>query len=67
MAGARNLEQLSISVKELSEVLRISKLIAYKLANSKVFPILIDRRNVIPIKKLEKWLEENTGFIDGEK
>lgn len=63
MAGARNLEQLSISVKELSEVLGISKPIAYKLANSKSFPILqIGRRKVIPIKKLEKWLEENTNI-----
>ena len=63
MAGARNLEQLSISVKELSEVLGISKPIAYKLANSKGFPILqIGRRKVIPIKKLEKWLEENTNI-----
>ena len=63
MAGARNLEQLSISVKELSEVLGISKPIAYKLANSKGFPILqIGRRKIIPVKKLEKWLEENTNI-----
>ena len=63
MAGARNLEQLSISVKELLEALGISKPIAYKLANSKGFPILqIGRRKVIPIKKLEKWLEENTNI-----
>lgn len=68
MAGARNLEQLSISVKELSEVLGISKPIAYKLANSKGFPILqIGRRKVIPIKKLEKWLEENTNIRDDTK
>lgn len=63
MEGARNLEQLSISVKKLSEVLGISKPIAYKLANSKGFPILqIGRRKVVPIKKLEKWLEENTNI-----
>lgn len=68
MAGARNLEKLSISIKELSEVLGISKPIAYKLANSKDFPILqIGRRKVIPVKKLERWLEENTGFIGGKK
>lgn len=34
------MEQLTISVTELSKVLGISKPIAYKLANSKDFPIL---------------------------
>lgn len=61
------MEQLSISVKDLARVLGISKPIAYKLANSKGFPILqIGRRKVIPVKNLEKWLEENTGFAGGE-
>ena len=55
------MEQLSISVQELCKVLGISKPIAYRLVNSKDFPVLqIGRRKVIPIKKLEKWLEENT-------
>lgn len=61
------MEQLSISVKDLARVLGISKPIAYKLANSKGFPILqIGRRKVIPVKNLEKWLEENTDFAGGE-
>ncbi len=61
------MEQLSISVKDLARVLGISKPIAYKLANSKGFPVLqIGRRKVIPVKNLEKWLEENTGFAGGE-
>lgn len=34
------MEQLTISATELSKVLGISKSIAYKLANSKDFPIL---------------------------
>lgn len=62
------IKQLIISVTELSKVFCISKSITYKLANSKDFPILqIGRRKVIPVKKLEKWLEENTGFVGGEK
>lgn len=62
------MEQLSIFITELLKVLGVSKPIAYRLANSKGFPVLqIDRCKVIPIKKLEKWLEETTGFIGGEK
>ena len=62
------IEQLTISVTELSKVLGVSKPIAYRLANSKDFPVLqIGSRKVIPVKKLEKWLEENTGFVGGEK
>ena len=62
------MEQLTISITELSKVLGVSKPIAYRLANSKGFPVLqIGSRKVIPVKKLEKWLEENTGFVGGEK
>lgn len=61
------MEQLSISVKDLARVLGVSKPVAYRLANSKGFPVLqIGRRKVIPVKNLEKWLEENTGFAGGE-
>ena len=49
------IEQLTISVTELSKVLGVSKPIAYRLANSKDFPVLqIGSRKVIPVKKLEK-------------
>ena len=57
------IEQLTISVTELSKVLGVSKPIAYRLANSKDFPVLqIGSRKVIPVKKLEKWLEEKIEF-----
>lgn len=55
------MEKLTLSVEELGKQLGISKPTAYKLANSKGFPVCqLGKRKIIPVEALQTWLKENT-------
>jgi len=54
------MEKLCISVDELRNQLGISRCTAYQLVNRYDFPkIRLDRRILIPVAGLEKWLAES--------
>lgn len=55
------MEKLTLSVEELGKQLGISKPTAYKLVNSKGFPVCrLGKRKIIPIEALQTWLKGNT-------
>ena len=53
-------EKMTVSVEEMAEMLGISRSVAYQLVRERDFPVIrvSERRLIIPIKSLEKWLEE---------
>ena len=55
-------EKMAISVEEMGAMLGISRSVAYKLSREKGFPAVRVSANrvIIPVKPLEKWLEERT-------
>jgi len=54
------MEKLCISVAELRSQLGISRCTAYQLVSRDDFPkIRLDRRILIPIEGLKKWIAEN--------
>jgi DNA binding domain, excisionase family len=60
--------KLCISVPEVAEKLGISRPKAYELVQREGFPkIQIDRRILIPVAGLEKWLEVQAGTGGGGK
>lgn len=55
------MEKLTYTLVEAAQVLGISKSYAYELAKRNELPIVrIGSRIVVPIKRLEEWLEEQT-------
>ncbi len=53
--------KMTLNVKELATCLGIGMNSAYQLVNSKGFPALkIGKRIVVPIEKLEQWIESNS-------
>lgn len=54
-------EKLTLSVEELAKELGISKPIAYELTKRDGFPSIrvSERRIIIPVEPLRRWLEEN--------
>lgn len=55
------MEKLTYTLVEAAQVLGISKSYAYELAKRNELPIVrIGSRIVLPIKRLEEWLEEQT-------
>lgn len=53
-------ENLGYSIKELSEILKISKSNAYQLAKNEDFPkIKIGKRIFIPAENLKEWIRRN--------
>ncbi len=51
-------EKLIYSIPEAAEVLGISTSKMYQVVNMKGFPVIaLGKRRVIPIKALERWLE----------
>ena len=51
----------TLNVKELAKYLGIGLNSAYQLVNSKGFPALkIGKRIVVPIEKLEQWVNINS-------
>ena len=55
-------EKVTYTVAELAESLGIGKSLAYELVHRAGFPRIVvgNRRILIPIKQLEKWLEVNS-------
>ena len=60
-------ERLTLSVEELAKELGISKPIAYELIKREGFPSIrvSERRIIIPVEPLRRWLEENAQGIGG--
>ena len=60
-------EKLTLSVEELAKELGISKPIAYELIKREGFPSIrvSERRIIIPVEPLRRWLEENAQGIGG--
>ena len=52
--------KMTVSVEEMAEMLGISRSVAYQLIKERDFPVVrvSERRLIIPVKSLEKWLEE---------
>lgn len=52
--------KITVSVEEMAEMLGISRSVAYQLTKHGDFPVVrvSERRLIIPVKSLEKWLEE---------
>ena len=52
--------KMTVSVEEMASMLGISRSVAYQLIKEDGFPVIrvSERRLIIPIKSLEKWLEE---------
>jgi excisionase family DNA binding protein len=54
-------EKLTVSIKEMAELLNISLPTAYKLTKTEGFPVLmIGKRQLIPIQGLQAWMKKNT-------
>ena len=53
-------EKMTVSVEEMAERLGISRSVAYQLVKERDFPAIRvgGRRLIIPIKSLERWLDE---------
>ena len=51
--------KMTVSVEEMAVMLGISRSVAYQLIKEDGFPVIrvSERRLIIPIKSLEKWLE----------
>lgn len=56
-------EKMTLTVEEMGERLGISRSVAYQLVREKDFPVIriSERRLIIPIKSLEKWLSDRAG------
>ena len=55
--------KMTVSVDEMASMLGISRSVAYQLVKEQGFPAIrvSERRLIIPIKSLEKWLSDRTG------
>lgn len=53
-------DKMTVSVEEMASMLGISRSVAYQLIKEKGFPSIRvgERRVIIPVKSLERWLEE---------
>jgi excisionase family DNA binding protein len=51
--------KMTVTVEEMAEMIGISRSVAYQLVKEADFPVIrvSERRLIIPIKSLEKWLE----------
>ena len=56
-----NRDEYCISVAEMGRRIGVSRATAFNLANSEGFPaIRIGKRILVPVKRLEEWLEAQT-------
>lgn len=63
MEGIVKHEKKTYSVTEAAEVLGISKSLMYRVIRMDGFPVIdLGRRKRIPIKSLEKWMEEQAAI-----
>lgn len=61
-------ENRNLTVKEMSEYLKIGITNAYQLIHKPGFPAvkITQGKFIIPKKSLDKWLEEQAGKVDAE-
>ena len=58
------MERLTYTVKEVADLLGISKSYAYQLVKERKLPVLeVGNRRVIPKNQFELWIEESTNKI----
>lgn len=58
----KNIERKTLNVKELAQVLGIGQTKARELCKTKGFPVIkIGNRYLVPITRLEEWLNNNIG------
>lgn len=58
----KNIEKMTLSVKELAQVMGIGENTARQLCRSKGFPtIKVGSRTLIPIRRFEEWLNNSVG------
>ena len=58
------MEKLAMNVKEMAELLGISKPKAYDLTEIKGFPVIrLGKRKIIPVESFHAWLKENAGKV----
>lgn len=53
-------EKMTVSVEEMATMIGVSRSVAYQLVKERGFPAIRigERRLIIPIKSLERWLDE---------
>lgn len=57
------MEKMVYTVKEVAELLGISRSYAYELVKEKKLPVLdLGRRKVIPKNRFDEWIRENSGI-----
>ena len=55
------MEKMVYTVKEMAQLLGISKSYAYELVKERKVPVLdLGKRKVIPKDRLDEWIRENT-------
>jgi len=55
------MEKLTLSVQEVAKQLNVSKPTAYKIVNSKGFPVCkLGKRILVPVEAFQEWLKVNT-------
>lgn len=55
------MEKIVYTVKEMAQLLGISKSYAYELVKERKVPVLdLGKRKVIPKDRLDEWIRENT-------
>lgn len=53
------MEKLTVTVKEMADIVGVSRCTAYELIHQQGFPVVwLGKRAVIPIEGLKKWLNE---------
>ena len=58
------MERLTYTVKEVADLLGISKSYAYQLVKERKLPVLeVGNRRVIPKNQFELWIKESTNKI----
>ena len=55
-------EKMTVSVEEMAALIGVSRSVAYQLVKEPDFPSIRvgGRRLIIPVKSLERWLDERT-------
>lgn len=58
----KSIEKMTLSVKELAQVMGIGENAARQLCKSKGFPVIkVGSRTLIPIRRFEEWLNNSVG------
>ncbi len=59
------MEKLTVTVKEMANIVGVSRCTAYELIHQAGFPVVwVGRRAVIPLEGLKKWLSDKAGATE---